>query len=410
MNPVPGQPSYSFTFVRPQRYYGIISNIPLPVIPNPVAVLHPVLQYPALLQELTQLDAMHGVNSTRLLPLRAFLHESVQRGTDALPDLELYLKYPGALQSSSLATVYLFNRARSQPQAWQPILKAVLHLFWMHAGRVLVGMGREQPLSREAIIPMMRTAVYPVQKLLHLLYEQRDTPHFLSVWEEAAELVLGALFSLILVHSTVQQDDNGKPDLASFFEDLSHPDGREGFLGVLYTAFWQYPRPRAAETFEIFPYVVPAEALAGPSVMRVQFDALEHMANSEFFGLTDEAPILPRLPRTHVFSFRPLNGFWRHVVHRCWRAGCPREYLLGKMRRCKACQRAFYCTKECQRLDWQSRHKPVCRLSQQLDGQGEYYFAVDTNSVDALFANVLATVNSALEHEDSGDDADSNVD
>lgn len=145
-------------------------------------------------------------------------------------------------------------------------------------------------------------------------------------------------------------DKKAMPDNAVFFQSISHPEGCKGFLGILYTAFLKYPRPCAANTFEIFPYLMPAEALARSSVMRMQSDAIEQLAKSEFFGpLTNARPFLPRLPRTHVFSFRPLHGFWRHVVHRCWRPGCDREHSIGTMKRCSACERAFYCSKECQR-------------------------------------------------------------
>lgn len=160
-------------------------------------------------------------------------------------------------------------------------------------------------------------------------------------------------------HSTVKKDEENmskdekkrKLDEALFFEGISRSDGCEGFLGILYTAFSRYPLPQAADTYKIFPYIVPAEALARSSVMRVQFEALEELSKSDFFGpLTDDNPLLPPLLRTHLFAFRPLNAVWHHVVHRCWRRGCPREHRLGTMRRCSGCERAFYCSKDCQRM------------------------------------------------------------
>lgn len=383
---MPRGPPDQFEFIRPERYYGIVSRLPLPVILSPNALLHPVAQYPALLQELSHLVGLPRVNPQRVAPVRAFLAECVARGPNALPDSALYCRHPGVLSSASICIVYLLARVQSSPeasdppglsrlivliptQAWPTILTAVLHLFWLHSGRALVNMSSLRKPERAKVIVEMRAALYPVQKVLHHLYDQRHTDHFKAAWEEAAELVLGALFSMVLVHSydepllaryqanitmhrrNVQEiDQPRKPDLVRFFEALSTPDGREGFLGILYTTFWKYPRPHAAETFEVFPYVVPAEALAGSAVMRVQFDALEDLVNSEAIGpLTNDEPFLQRLPRSHIFSFRPLHTFWRHVVHRCWRAGCPQEHEIGKMRQCGGCQRAFYCSKECQR-------------------------------------------------------------
>ncbi|KAI2611967.1 hypothetical protein GGR54DRAFT_651203 [Hypoxylon sp. NC1633] len=47
----------------------------------------------------------------------------------------------------------------------------------------------------------------------------------------------------------------------------------------------------------------------------------------------------------------------------CGNYKCPtnKMYALSGLQACGACKSVFYCTKECQKQDWVTRHKPLCQ-------------------------------------------------
>ncbi|KAI0423501.1 hypothetical protein F5Y09DRAFT_327247 [Xylaria sp. FL1042] len=49
----------------------------------------------------------------------------------------------------------------------------------------------------------------------------------------------------------------------------------------------------------------------------------------------------------------------------CSNEHCPKEGMLprSELEACAACKAPFYCGKECQKQDWQERHKALCRAS-----------------------------------------------
>lgn len=63
-----------------------------------------------------------------------------------------------------------------------------------------------------------------------------------------------------------------------------------------------------------------------------------------------------------------------HAVQHCHNERCSRVDPLGTFRRCGGCLHSFYCSKECQRFDWQQgKHKAYCQRIQEryvrTDGQ-----------------------------------------
>ncbi|KAI6016217.1 hypothetical protein EDC04DRAFT_542494 [Pisolithus marmoratus] len=63
-----------------------------------------------------------------------------------------------------------------------------------------------------------------------------------------------------------------------------------------------------------------------------------------------------------------------HAVQHCHNERCTRVDSFGSFRRCGGCLHSFYCSKECQRFDWQQgKHKAYCKRIQEryvrTDGQ-----------------------------------------
>ncbi|KAI0553029.1 hypothetical protein F4679DRAFT_581119 [Xylaria curta] len=48
----------------------------------------------------------------------------------------------------------------------------------------------------------------------------------------------------------------------------------------------------------------------------------------------------------------------------CSNEHCPITEMLprNQLKTCADCQAPFYCSKDCQKLDWKERHKPLCKL------------------------------------------------
>ncbi|KAL5518968.1 hypothetical protein ACEPAH_651 [Sanghuangporus vaninii] len=49
----------------------------------------------------------------------------------------------------------------------------------------------------------------------------------------------------------------------------------------------------------------------------------------------------------------------------CTNFSCPRGRLsLKNLRKCTICKSVYYCSETCQKRDWTTRHKPLCRATQ----------------------------------------------
>ncbi|KAI6113171.1 hypothetical protein EV401DRAFT_1984930 [Pisolithus croceorrhizus] len=66
-----------------------------------------------------------------------------------------------------------------------------------------------------------------------------------------------------------------------------------------------------------------------------------------------------------------------HAIQHCHNERCTRVDPLGSFRRCGGCLHSFYCSRECQRLDWQQgKHKAYCQRIQERyvrTGEGQMF-------------------------------------
>lgn len=109
-------PPNQFSYVRPNKYHGIISCLPLPVIDEPFVLLHPVASYIGVLNDLDRLATVPGTNADRLQPVRRFIVACIQRGPDMLPDLAFYTEHSEAVRSANIANVYFYSWACAEPE------------------------------------------------------------------------------------------------------------------------------------------------------------------------------------------------------------------------------------------------------------------------------------------------------
>ncbi|KAJ7626832.1 hypothetical protein FB45DRAFT_920164 [Roridomyces roridus] len=81
-------------------------------------------------------------------------------------------------------------------------------------------------------------------------------------------------------------------------------------------------------------------------------------------------------------------------VRSCVNRECQRVDLTNSFKTCKACQKVYYCSPECQKIDWKAQHREWCKVSREEASVG-HRTRSDQNSVQ-LFAQRMAIQNVAI--------------
>uniref|UniRef100_A0A0G4HDF7 MYND-type domain-containing protein n=1 Tax=Chromera velia CCMP2878 TaxID=1169474 RepID=A0A0G4HDF7_9ALVE len=86
-------------------------------------------------------------------------------------------------------------------------------------------------------------------------------------------------------------------------------------------------------------------------------------------GLPSEDPDTRQMQNTDAGKgeYRGAKDGLRCCAY-CLDRECPRN-PTWKFKQCSRCQKVFYCSRECQKKDWSSRHKQQCKQPEQEEGQ-----------------------------------------